>query len=611
MVNRPLLAIASALFVLGVDAGTAWSQGAATKSAHAGGLDAGPSTPDPLAPPEVSGPAPAAPGAPTTPVEAKPTDAIDPIVALVRQRLTAAPAGGSAADREDYAALAAFYAGSGQPVWTSKDRFTARASQAIGEIRKADDWGLKASAFEVPAPPEGATEQALADAEIKLGVAVLKYARHARGGRLDPSSVSRLFDQKPTIYDPKTLMQAIAVSDAADAYLRNLHPKHPQFERLRQAMLVARGVKPDEPAPAVKIPTGPPIKPGQEHAQVAMVRQRLAAPAAADGKDTTYDDELVTAVKAFQVQSGMEPSGLINAATRNAMNGAERPTSGGNLQRIIVNMERWRWMPENLGAFYVWDSVPEQMTSVYDAGKQVLSEKIVVGKSTSPTPIFSADMQFVIFHPSWGVPPGIKSYELAPALRSAGGGWFFSRGASSVLKAYNLRVSRGGHPVDPDSINWSNVDIHSFDFQQPPGPTNVLGIVKFRFPNKHDVYMHDTPERNLFGGSIRAFSHGCMRVQNPIKLTTPIPVHVTYFTVVVDDDGKLHNRPDIYALDSRVASRLEGQSVNLVTAAIDKPEAAEKTATDPQSAPRQAKARARQKAAASQSSNPFAAFFGN
>jgi murein L,D-transpeptidase YcbB/YkuD len=557
----------------------------------------------------------------------------------VRERLSSAPAGVSQADREDYAALAAFYAdGSGQPVWTSRDGFTARATQAIGEIRKADDWGLKASAFDVPALEGSASEEALAGAEIKLGLAVLKYARHARGGRLDPPSVSRLFDQKPTIYDPKSLIQAIAASEAADAYLRDLHPKHPQFERLRQAMLAARGVKPDEPAPAVKIPTGPSIKPGQEHEQIALLRQRLATPAADDSKDTLYDETLATAVKAVQVQAGMEPTGVINAATRNALNGVERPTSAGNVQRLIVNMERWRWMPENLGEFYVWDSVPEQMTSVYDKGRQVLLEKIVVGKSSSPTPIFSSDMQFVIFHPSWGVPPGIKAYELAPALRSAGGGWFFSSGASSVLKAYNLRVSRGGHPVDPDSINWSNVDIHSFDFQQPPGPTNVLGIVKFRFPNKHDVYMHDTPERNLFGGAIRAFSHGCMRVQNPIKLaevllahdkglstdqvqeyvrrggeiklTTPIPVHVTYFTAVVDDAGKTHYRPDIYALDSRVASKLEGQNINLVTSAIDKLDATEKSATEPQPA-RQAKARTKQKAATPQSYNPFASIFGN
>ena len=208
-----------------------------------------------------------------------------------------------------------------------------------------------------------------------------------------------------------------------------------------------------------------------------------------------------------------------------------------------------------------------------------------------------------------------------------------------MLRSYNLRVSRGGHPVDPDSINWSNVDIHSFDFQQPPGPTNVLGIVKFRFPNKHDVYMHDTPERNLFGGAIRAFSHGCMRVQNPIKLaevllahdkglsteevqgyvrrggeinlTTPIPVHVTYFTAVVDDTGKTHYRPDIYALDSRVASKLEGQTVQLVTSAIDKPEAAKPEAAQTGEQPGRPKQRAKQKAAASPSYNLFTAIFGN
>ena len=156
----------------------------------------------------------------------------------------------------------------------------------------------------MPSLPKGpSTSEALADAEIKLGLAYLKYGRHASGGRLDPASVSRLFDQKPVIYEPKTLMQAIAVTDAADAYLRNLHPKHPQFERLRQAMLAARGVKPDDPPPAVKIPAGPQIKPGQEHAHVALVRQRLAAPAGADGKDTTYDEALATAVKAVQCKA--------------------------------------------------------------------------------------------------------------------------------------------------------------------------------------------------------------------------------------------------------------------------------------------------------------------
>ena len=249
---------------------------------------------------------------------AKPAGEIDPIVALVRQRLAAAPPGGNAGDRDDRAGLAAFYAEhNGEPVWTGKDGFTARATQAIGEIRKADDWGLKASAFDLPALPQGpATAEALAEAEIKLGLAVLKYGRHARGGRVEPLSVHRIFDQKPTIYDPKTLMLAVAASSAVDAYLRDLHPRHPQFERLRQALLAARAAKPEDAVPAT-------AKPGE------------------------------------------------------------------NIQRLIVNMERWRWMPPNLGAFYVWDSVPEQMTIVFKDGKPVLSEKIVVGKPSSPTPVFT------------------------------------------------------------------------------------------------------------------------------------------------------------------------------------------------------------------------------
>jgi|RhiMethySRZTD1v2_1073278.scaffolds.fasta_scaffold33401_1 L,D-transpeptidase YcbB len=653
MVGRLFFAFALIIFVpvLSGGAAPAWSQAAPAKSAKAArviDLDAGPSgdsAPDPLTPPEVTGPAPAAPGAPPVAApEAKPAAEVDPIVVQVRQRLAAAPAVGSDADRADHTALVEYYAGGpDQPIWTSKDGFTPRAQQALAEIRKADDWGLKASAFDLPTLQQGsASVETLADAEIKLGRAVLKYGRHARGGRVEPVSISRLFDQKPTIYDPKTLMQAIAAAEAADAYLRNLHPKHPQFERLRQAMLAARGAKPDEPPPAVRIPAGPQIKPGQEHEQVALLRQRLETPAPEGGRETEYDEALVNAVKVVQAQAGLKQTGIVNDATRNALNGVARPAPGSNVQRLIVNMERWRWLPENLGPFYVWDSVPEQMASVYHNGNRLLHERMVVGKPSSPTPMFSADMQFVIFHPSWGVPPGMKMHELAPALRSAGGGWFFSSGASSVLAAHGLRVSRGGQPVNPDSVDWSSVDIRSYDFTQPPGPTNVLGNVKFRFPNKHDVYMHDTPERHLFGGAVRAFSHGCMRVQNPIKLaevllahdkgwsaeqvrehsrrggeiklTNPIPVHITYFTAVVDEAGKVHTYPDLYALDSKVASRLEGQSVSVATVAAapaGRSEAASDDSGDQQPARARSTARRKPKEAQPQYSNPFATLFGN
>ena len=473
-----------------------------------------------------------------------------------RQQLGTLPSPKGAGDREDQAALAAFYGDRARPVWTSTDGLTERAKQAIGEIGKADDWGLKASAFDLPAIAEGnRSTESLADIEIKLGLAVLKYARHARGGRLDPPSVSRRFDQRPRIYDPRSVLMAIASAETADAYLRGLHPKHEQFGRLQQALAAAR---------------------------------------------------------------------------------AGSAGNAGAVQRLIANMERWRWMPDDLGDFHVWDSVPEQMTRVVDKGKVVLSEKIIVGRPNTPTPVFSADMLFVIFHPSWGVPSGIKTQELWPQLRNTGGGWFSSKPlASSVLKAHGLQVSRGGSPVNPDAIDWSNVDIRGYDFVQPPGPKNVLGIVKFRFPNRHDVYMHDTPERNLFGGAVRAFSHGCMRVQNPvrlaevilahdkglsaadvagyvrrggeIRLATPIPVHVTYFTMAVADDGTLQEFGDIYGLDSRVASALEGQAVVFrPSAAAGEPPAPKAARTGSRS-----KSHAPRKASAPPSFNPLSAIFGN
>ena len=365
-----------------------------------------------------------------------------PSCVAVRQRLANGPAARDSGEQADSAALKAFYAQWTDPLWLANGGLTPRAEQAILEIHQADSWGLRASAFELPqlgAPPTDV--EALAAAEIKLSFAILKYARAARGGRLDPAAVSRKFDQKPPVYDPGSLLLAVAEHADIATYLRQLHPHHEQFARLRQALLAARAGPPD-------------------------------------------------------------------AGTANTV------------RRLIVNLERWRWMPDDLGEFYVWDSVPEQMTRVVDRGQEVkLSEKIVVGKPSTPTPIFSANMQFVIFHPSWGVPAGMKVQELWPQLRNAGGGWFSSYPlASTVLAGHGLCVSRGGHPVNPDSVDWSKVDIREFEFVQPPGPKNVLGIVKFRFPNKHDVYMHDTPGAAPVRRRVRAFSHGCMRVQNPVRL---------------------------------------------------------------------------------------------
>jgi murein L,D-transpeptidase YcbB/YkuD len=558
------------------------------------------------APPTSTAALPDATSAPAASVSDQALPPADAIVTEVRHLLPDA-AKGSRAD--DVAALAAYYEElNGPAIWITSSGLTPKGKAVVAEIGKADDWGLRASDFDVPQVADGnLTQAAAAEAEIKVAQAVLRYARYARGGRIDPSRISQLMDQSPTLKAPKAVLTEIAVADAPDAYLRSLHPKHEQFERLRQVLLKLRGSdgkdeeEPDaDPALNVKIPPGRLIRGGMEDSQVALLRRRLNVPADDPAKENVYDDKLQAAVRNFQRAKGLRPDALIGNNTRAVLNGRPKPVAVGSnskIERILINMERWRWVPEDLGEFYVWDNVPEALTRVIKNGKVIHTAKIIVGQPSWPTPIFSADMKFVVFHPSWGVPSGIKRKELLPLLRKSSGGTglfgIFGGGYSSqaVLDAYQLKVFYNGRQIDPNQVDWNSANIAAYNFQQPPGPKNPLGTVKFMFPNKHDVYMHDTPERHLFTRSPRNFSHGCMRVDDPrrfaevilgedkgwsaqkvrgmfdgysnqVALRTHIPVHITYFTARVDDDGRLYTYADFYGLDSRTAAALTGRPVH-------------------------------------------------
>jgi L,D-transpeptidase YcbB len=278
-------------------------------------------------------------------------------------------------------------------------------------------------------------------------------------------------------------------------------------------------------------------------------------------------------------------------------------------------MERWRWMPADLGTFHIENNVPEYQTRVFQDGAIVHQEKIIVGKTNTPTSLFSAKMQFVIFHPEWGVPDSIKLKEIWPSLRRKPADDFFGfSGAVSdtaVLKRHNLRVSYNGKQIDAAQVDWTKVDPRSYQFIQPAGGTNVLGVVKFRFPNRHDIYMHDTPQRDLFSQSVRAFSHGCMRVNNPqrlaevilaydrgwapervaqqiashqsmeVKLEKPLMVHVTYFTARVDDNGKVQTFADLYGHDAKLAAALSGNPVRLEDPSVGSSDGGEPVAAAP------------------------------
>ncbi|SDO64660.1 Murein L,D-transpeptidase YcbB/YkuD [Filomicrobium insigne] len=522
---------------------------------------------------------------------------VDPLVAAVRQFLSDDSDGG-AKNREDIAALVAFYAArDGRALWVGGSGFTSKAKAVMAEIAHAADWGLEAEDFSLP--PSNLVQSGVggqAEAEIKLGLAVLKYVNYARGGRVTPSRVSSQIDQDPELKEPAVVLSEIAAASDGARYLREQHPPHPQFEMLRQALLKLRGEQDDaekelSEAKKVKLPDGPLLRPGLEHPHVALLRRRLEV-TAEPGAEEKFDEPLEEAVRAFQRAHDLSTDGLVGRGTRAVLNGNKSDRSGRAKaraeERLIVNMERWRWMPRNLGAFHVLNNVPEFQTRVFKNGSEIFSERIIVGKTDTRTPVFSADMKYVIFHPSWGVPNGIKRTEILPYLRQKTGLFGFGGSDTRILTAHNLSVSYQGRPVDASQINWTSANIVNYDFIQPPGPTNVLGRVKFRFPNRHDVYMHDTPERELFAQSSRALSHGCVRVRNPrrlaevllaedkgwsedevgrrwsgaangyVELEKKIPVHTAYFTAYASENGEVRYFPDLYGFDSRTARAMGG-----------------------------------------------------
>lgn len=462
-----------------------------------------------------------------------------------------------------------------EPVWlddrSGQWQWTERAKSLTSAFDAADSLGLNPSDYALPALTTSTTEAAVS-VELAATMAALQFGFDNYGGRLDPRTISSNLDMPRPQPNRGDLLRRLTEDAEPGKLLTDLAPTEFEFKALLELLANLKDT-PELPP----IGEGESLKPGATDQRVAALRVRLDVPAA-DGNETLYDDLLVDAVRAFQSQLGLTADGIVGNATRAALNRSGQITR----DQIVVNLEKWRWLPRSRGDYRVEVNIPEYRLWVRRDEKVVHETKVVVGSTANQTPIFYDQIRHVVVNPYWNVPVSIARGEIGPQVRRDPG----------YLARREYELLSGGQVIDPYSVDWASVAPGTFPYslRQKPGSQNALGQVKFLFPNKHDVYLHDTPEKSLFGTDVRAYSHGCVRVQNPFdfaealladepKLTkqrlvdsfgpnerwfnmeVKVPVYLTYFTLRIAQDGTVKSFADIYGHDARIADALSGPAL--------------------------------------------------
>jgi L,D-transpeptidase YcbB len=476
--------------------------------------------------------------------------------------------------KNERAAVEKFYSARDYaPVFTQAGKLTATAKGVIARLKDAASDGLNPEDYAVPDFAAAASPDALADADLKLAASMLDYARQAQSGRMHWSQVSAdiLYPEHPI--DPSEVLANVTGANDASAALDSYNPPHKLYRELKAKLAELRGLG---NSPMIHIEEGPVLaytpstkkQPGltPEDPRVPQLRAKLGVSENPD--DTRYDAKVAEAVRKFQQSVELKPTGVLDDRTVKAINSPKRDRQ---IDTVVVNMERWRWLPRQLGAAslgnaYVVLNIPDYTLRVMQNGAPVWTTRVVTGKpGQHATPLLTETMKYITVNPTWNVPPSIIYNEYLPALQQD----------PTVLQRMGLRLEYG-----------RDGSVH---ISQPPGEANALGRIRFNFPNKFLVYQHDTPDKYLFAKEERAFSHGCMRVQNPdqyasvllnmtmtgehwtperirsmygsseidLKFPTPIPVNITYQTAFVDDAGKLQLRKDVYGRDAAMLAILK------------------------------------------------------
>lgn len=477
-----------------------------------------------------------------------------------------------------------------RPAWTGSGLPSRLADDLATALAHASQEGLDPADYRLPeirarlAAVREASRRAgmadptsLAELEILLTDAFLVYGSHLLAGRVHPESIDPEWFATPREAEMAAVLDTALYTRRIDHTLTGLLPPQPGYWSLREALARYRGVA--SSGGWGELPDGPTLRPGDRDPAVAALRLRLEASGDLGYRPVAdperYDEAVAAAVRRFQTRHGLEPDGVLGRETREAMN---LPVEA-RLHQIELNMERFRWLPQDLGERYVLVNIAGFELEAVERARTVMRQAVVVGRQYRRTPVFSGTMTYVVFNPYWEIPPNIAVQDKLPLIRRN----------PDYLRQQGIRVYRGWGPgsvaVDPAAVEWSALSARNFPFRlrQDPGPLNALGRVKLMFPNEHNVYLHDTPSRELFQRAQRDFSSGCIRVERPlelaswalggeatgwgreaidrvvaegrertVRLSRPVRVHLQYWTAWADEEGTIHFRRDLYGRDDRL-----------------------------------------------------------
>lgn len=511
---------------------------------------------------------------------------------LLRGRIELLRAGGEATAAGDpllaRRALPAFYDERAfEPAWLDAAGLL-RVDSLLSAVAQAARHGLEPAAYHLEALTRlreaagagTASTAELVDLELLASDGFMLLGSHLLQGRVNPETIDPewLANRREATLET-VLVQALEGRGIA-ASLASMAPQQPRYRRMVDARERLLELARDGGWPTI-LP-GERLEAGLEDPRVQALRARLRASGDLEGSapdGPVFDDALADAVRRFQARHGLDVDGVVGPATLTALN----VTAADRARQIEINLERWRWLPADLGARHIEVNIAAFDVKVVERGRVVRSHRAVVGRQYRQTPMFSGVMTYVVLSPYWHVPPTIAAVDKLPVIRQDPG--FIGSQHMTLLD------QRTNQSVDPGTVDWGAMTGAEFNrryrLRQDPGPDNALGAVKFMFPNRHNVYLHDTPSRELFGRASRSFSSGCIRVQDPLDLaaylladqpnwtreridkavatrvehTVPLsqglPVHLLYWTAWADEGGVLHFRDDIYGRDGAVRHALE------------------------------------------------------